>query len=542
MNNEEFEYHFPFDTPRVIQRKISQAIIASFKAGYRFVVLQAPTGVGKSPIAYAVSSYMKQHPFGNYKNNGSYILTSMKGLQDQYLNDFSHLENNSLDTVKGKANYRCTNDPTMSCETGACTNRKSKNHMGCPYICDRKNAYASDMTVLNYSYFMNMTYEPSIQEPKQLLILDECHNCEANLLKFASVQILAKDFKDLNLKTPKFPNIRSKDAGMIDWLTVTLLPYLKITDASIQMEMEGMHEGELDFQHLKTQSVFLSNLMAMINRLLEQNKKGVTIVVDRDGTKSIGFKPLKADTYANDFLFHLGQKVLMMSATVMNINHFCSTLGLDPKKVKYIKVPSPFPIERRPIVNCAKFALNKKNMDEYKYQLVEQVREIMEKHKDERGVIHSQSYELANFLVDELKDPRLFMPRGIGRDRAIKEFLNDPLADNGVIISPSLKEGFDFKDDFARFCILLKAPYANLGDNFVKKRFNEDPDWYYMEALRDVIQSTGRVVRNNNDYAITYFLDKNIMRLIMNNKKFVPDYWMNSIFGDKYKWNPDKFK
>ena len=544
MNDEEFVYHFPFETPRKVQKLISQAVIKAFNDGFKYVVLQAPTGVGKSPIAYAVSSYMAEQPIvKNLQFNGSYILTSMKGLQDQYIKDFNHLKNKTLNTVKGKSNYMCCNGKNITCEMGSCTKRSSTNYSSCPYIMDRQIAYTSDITVLNYSYFLNMTYEPSIQPKKQLLILDECHNCEKNLLKFASVEIVGKVFTELNLKMPKFPSIRAKDSEMIEWLTVSYIPAIKNLDASVQIELESLREGEMDFQHLKQQSVFLSNMVGMVERLLEQHTKGITIVVDRDGNKSLGFKPLKADIYAKDFLFSLGEKVLMMSATVMNIQHFCDTLGLKPKDVKYLKVASPFPLERRPIVNCAKFFLKKANMNECKYELAQQVKEILERHKNERGIIHSQSYELANFLVEELKDPRLFIPRGSGRDLSIREFLDDPLADNGVIVSPSLKEGFDFKDDYARFCILLKAPYANLGDNFVKKRFNEDPNWYYMEALRDVIQSTGRVVRHNKDYAVTYFLDKNIMRLIMNNRKYVPTYWSDSIISPaNFKWNPEKFK
>ncbi len=546
MNDEEFVYHFPFETPRNVQKLISQAVIKAFKDGFKYVVLQAPTGVGKSPIAYAVSSYMEEQPIvKNLQYNGSYILTSMKGLQDQYMKDFNHLENKTLNTVKGKANYMCINDKSnnTTCEMGACTKRSSKDHKSCPYVTAREWAYKSDMTVLNYSYFLNMTYEISIQPAKQLLILDECHNIEGQLLKFASVEIITKVFKDLNLTIPKFPSIRAKDSQMIEWLSASYIPAIKNLQASVQVEMEGLHEGEMDYQHLKHQDVFLANMIGMVVRLLSQHTKGITIVVDRDGNKSIGFKPLKADIYSKDFLFNFGSKILMMSATVMNIKHFCDTLGLNPKEVKYLKVASPFPLDRRPIVNCAKFALKKANMEEYKYDLAQQVRELLETHKNERGVIHSQSYDLANFLVQELKDPRLFIPRGGGRDLAIQEFLNDPLADNGVIVSPSLKEGFDFKDDFARFCILLKAPYANLGDNFVKKRFNEDPNWYYMEALRDVIQSTGRVVRHDKDYAVTYFLDKNIMRLIMNNRTYVPKYWLDSIISPaNFKWEPEKFK
>jgi Rad3-related DNA helicase len=541
MNDPEFEYHFPFKVPRKIQRFITRRLYQIFKT-HKYVLLQAPTGIGKSPIAYTLASYLDEIPLcKNVEKKGAYILTSMKGLQDQYMKDYSELTNKSLNTVKGKNNYRCQRDSTISCETGGCTKRNAPDHDTCPYICDRQLAYESDMSVLNYSYFMNMTHEPSIQERKQLLVLDECHNVEGQLLKFASVNIKRSDFKDLNLSLPKLPSLKATNYEMIKWLEDKFLKAIKSMDSSIQIDMEGICEGDIEYNHLKQQHVFLTNMTTMVERLKSQRIRGVTIVVDRDGHDFIAFKPLKADLYAKDFLFSFAEKVLMMSATVMDPNHYCTSLGLDPKEVFYLEIPCPFPVERRPIINCAKYRLNKANMETYKYEIAEQVKDILETHKDERGVIHSQSYELAEFLVAELKDPRLHIPRGMNRDEDIRSYLNDPLVSNGVIISPSIKEGFDFKDDYARFCILLKAPYANLGDSFVKKRQSEDPKWYYMEALRDIVQSTGRVVRHDKDYAVTYLLDQNIMRLAIDNKRFISD-WLDAVKTADYKWNPDKFK
>ena len=128
MNDEEFVYHFPFDTPRKVQKLIAQAVIKAFKDGFKYVVLQAPTGVGKSPIAYAVSSYMAEQPIvKNLKFNGSYILTSMTGLQDQYMKDFNHLENKTLNTVKGNRNYMCCNVKTITCEICSCSKRSTLN-------------------------------------------------------------------------------------------------------------------------------------------------------------------------------------------------------------------------------------------------------------------------------------------------------------------------------------------------------------------------------------------------------------------------------
>ena len=40
MNNEEFVYHFLFETPRNVQKLISQAVIKAFKEGFKYVVLK----------------------------------------------------------------------------------------------------------------------------------------------------------------------------------------------------------------------------------------------------------------------------------------------------------------------------------------------------------------------------------------------------------------------------------------------------------------------------------------------------------------------
>ena len=73
--------YFPFDTPRDNQLEISQEIVEAFKK-YKYVILNAPTGIGKSAIAIAVGRYYIK----NHLSTGLVsIVTSEKILQDQYL-------------------------------------------------------------------------------------------------------------------------------------------------------------------------------------------------------------------------------------------------------------------------------------------------------------------------------------------------------------------------------------------------------------------------------------------------------------------------
>ena len=75
------ERHFPFKSPRTDQLETISEIIDAISRGYKYIVLEAGTGTGKSAIAATLSSIY----------DSSYILTVTKQLQDQYLEDFTNL-------------------------------------------------------------------------------------------------------------------------------------------------------------------------------------------------------------------------------------------------------------------------------------------------------------------------------------------------------------------------------------------------------------------------------------------------------------------
>ena len=119
----------------------------------------------------------------------------------------------------------------------------------------------------------------------------------------------------------------------------------------------------------------------------------------------------------------------------------------------------------------------------------------------------------------------------ISRDDAIAEFQRDDGLGPKVLISPSVTEGLDLKDDKGRFAIFVKVPYPNLGDAWVKKRQSNSNGWYQRQALIAMIQGGGRVVRSEKDYGNVYILDSTFGMLLANAKKMnlVPKWWEESI-------------
>ena len=91
-----------------------------------------------------------------------------------------------------------------------------------------------------------------------------------------------------------------------------------------------------------------------------------------------------------------------------------------------------------------------------------------------------------------------------------------------VLVSPSMLEGVDLKDDLARFQIMLKLPYARL-DDYTKKMMKIYEGYYEADVIMNIMQSYGRAIRTESDHAIFYILDGAFSRLLKN-KKAMPTY------------------
>ena len=87
-----FKSNFPFETLRSTQADVLKGICEAYNSGVKVIVLEAPTGFGKSPVAMAVARTL----------GSSYICSASKDLQDQYVRDFPFLR-----PVKGMNNYSC---------------------------------------------------------------------------------------------------------------------------------------------------------------------------------------------------------------------------------------------------------------------------------------------------------------------------------------------------------------------------------------------------------------------------------------------------
>jgi ATP-dependent DNA helicase DinG len=87
--------------------------------------------------------------------------------------------------------------------------------------------------------------------------------------------------------------------------------------------------------------------------------------------------------------------------------------------------------------------------------------------------------------------------------------------------------GVDLKDDLSRFQVILKVPFPNLISNKIKMRLTTRPDWYNWRTLIDILQSYGRSIRNEDDWAETYILDECFDQILEN--KNIPKYFLEAL-------------
>ena len=112
-------------TPRKQQEEILQFTKDSIADGKKFVMIDAPTGVGKSYAAIMIAEWYRREI---NKRSRVDIITNTKLLQDQYVRDFSFAAN-----LKGKNNYWCRRQ-NMGCGDAQILNKSTeKKCEACPH-------------------------------------------------------------------------------------------------------------------------------------------------------------------------------------------------------------------------------------------------------------------------------------------------------------------------------------------------------------------------------------------------------------------------
>ena len=508
---------FPFSHFRKGQREAIERSLAAFDAGKRFVVIEAPTGSGKSAIAV---THARQAA-------SAFVLTAQKLLQDQYVKDFPDLA-----LMKGRSNYPCLIAPTHAAAAPCIAGRKFPECDDCPYFVQKDIAMGADSTIMNYAYYLAELNYAGGFSPRELLILDEAHNAENALMGF--IQITISDSALMRVGIPERVPSALDQLDYFDFadeLTALVRGRAKELDHRLKKEelppdiaIEEMQNKQwCDSQYLRLRQLSYSREEYNIEWVVEQRRT-------RDGN-SLQFKPVTVAPFAEDYLFAFGEKVLMLSATILDPPTYLRSLGIPEHQAEFIRVDSDFPPEHRPIYVKPVAKMTRHYLERDLPKLVQEISELMDAHPDQKGIIHAHTYKIATYIAQHLpreKQARLISHfSAADREQAYEKHGSSPKP--SVLLSPSMTEGVDLADDLSRWQVICKIPYPYLGDPQVARRKNLDPAWYDWSTCLTVVQAYGRSVRSAEDFAITYVLDADFMSFIRRQEKRLPEWFLEAI-------------
>ena len=567
--------NFPFTSKRHSQESVLSEICTALNSGYKYIILEAPTGFGKSPVAIATAMTL----------GSSYTCTSTKDLQTQYCMDFPYLK-----AAKGKNNFSCLvkedfiknnsyqcgicgSDNAKECyhttvEYGSCMTNESFRDSGCKYrsflkdykiknkgtknedvVIDEnsksyyKNAYSqwlhiknlkeknpwkpceyfnqlnkaltSSHSIFNYSMFLALLPNKKSIPERELLVLDEGHLIETEIVKFRGLTISKRRWKRY-IHDFKIIDYGYDDIGnWINFLVELETKMLTLTGNSSfaeslaverkvkynywkekisSREEEKDYNGNSRNKIVSASDLFDSDeeiaekyadegiaeksganlgeelaidairdterLTRTINNILSNQRNWIVSEIKKENYEAVRveLKPLDVSRYSKA-LFEKCAITLIMSATILDHKVFCRNIGLNPDKVKLIRIPSDFPVEHRPIIPLNIVYLNYTNLqsNEVKLAIAKAVDNLMTLHNNHKGIIHTTSYEQLHFIKENISQANarrlIVTDPEIQRDEVI--FHHTKTMKPTVLISPSLHTGLDLKDELSRFQIIL---------------------------------------------------------------------------------------
>ena len=574
----------PFTKPRIEQEQVIPLILEQIAKGTKNIIVESPTGSGKSAISYyipkisSLETYVLTHLKGLQDQYAKELpeMKVVKGRSNYKCNlsipnncDDEEILNEAIEyylTNKGDVSDNCNADiaPCVRVKNFNCPFKFSieklkenksnySDNLGdfCGYYSDLAQATNSNYFLTNMNYLAS-TFSIGNLSPRDLLIVDEAHNLESALMSHYSLDFKLNDFEDYfgvpsRVDCKKNPNLVEKRKSLLSsWkpkgegLGFPNIPSITTkTDKRVWEISSKVFQSY--FRYLsKVLSFRIANEKISENNIQDANLilKKINILIDNLGDwhnwvwskndelnpTSIKFKPLSISNYAENLIHSAGNQRIYISATIGDIDVFCSELGLDKEDTTFIRINySSFPLENRPIYthiiggNLSYSA--KSDMDYYK--TAKAIKKIAWKYKGKKGLILPYTKANQESIIDALNIHYPILARRLRthsndpkqREEDFNTFNN--LSSDDIMISTYANQGYDGKD--VDFCIIVKVPFASLGDIQIKKRSEKNPKWYKAQTANLLAQMCGRVVRSKIDVGDTYIIDPQFLSFFDSN-------------------------
>ena len=311
---------------------------SAFQDGNDIVVLEAPTGTGKTLIADIIRQVVSPRAL--------YLCSSLP-LQDQFAKDFPEAV-----ILRGRSNYPTADYPEKftakydqlsaadcvkskeclpACGNCDVSTEEPVSHClwchpvrDCPYESAKLAAIRSNLVCSNTYYFLYEANFSGALSNRGLVIVDECDTLETILMSFVEFHIGERTATKYGIQSPK---TKTSTAKSNDWIEWAKLSQEKIEDTLAAAKSRSM--GSNDVKKWREVSS-LERLSGGFQRLNNNDtglaQGGWVFTGYREG--DITFKPVEVAPYAQEYLWKHGKKWLLMSATVISTDVMMKSLGV----------------------------------------------------------------------------------------------------------------------------------------------------------------------------------------------------------------------
>lgn len=489
-----------------------QSIVASIDSPKRCNAKVKPTGAGKS------LECITEHVMCGGR---SLVLTMTKGLQDQYLDDFTSI---GMVDVRGKQNYKCKQvdsavtagiygeDEFYSCEEGAeskCPHAKSN---ACDHWAATQRAKTRDLVISNYHCYMLVHKHGDGWGKFDRLILDEAHDAPGAVADVMTVLVTNKDIQlirsDWNLSpVDPFKSWQKWAASRLP-LAVDLEAKLK----------EDIRQAPRPSRRLAKDRMRAKKLADKLKELVTAEGDWV-VEADRNGMR---FDPVWPFSKAEDLLFRGIPRLIPVSATLRPKT--LKMLNILPADYTFTEGKSVFDPNRAPVRWIQTVRMDKNAGEFEKSMQALKCDQIVRPRADRKGIIHTHSYPRQEDLYSRAKTNAYWMdPKSGEVARAVAAYKRKPPP--AVLISPAVTTGYDFPDDDCRYQIIVKIPFPDSRSKIIKARQKMDKEYGSYVAMQTLVQICGRGMRGPNDWCETFIIDDNAEWFMKVNRHLAPNWF-----------------
>ena len=529
---------FPHSSFREKQYEVIQACLqALYEDGYDNVVLQAPTGTGKSSIN---TTLLRHAEDGFYSS-------PQKSLREQIQADSdigSHIS-----SLKARKDYFCQvgNDNCEDCYVNQDSEQSCSEFGGqCSYWGAKMNAINSEIANITFSYLIidnmlpsKVNETPVSFEDREMLVVDEAHG----LIQQTEEMHAGFDVTPYGLP-------RSVFMGATDGADLEASSYEDVSEqiGIIYARAKDYPRDDVPVFQMEPAEKQCKRMVDKIEWMKEQVDAGYPWVVDVDTekygnnyVKTLSLTPTNVASYLKNNVWSRAKKRIVSTATLPYQNNpeiWLRKVGLDPKKTKVINVGMTFPVENRPIYTDSVVCSMSGGGDKDNWSdIMDKLNELAEVNYNKKGLVHTASYGRATRILDSINpDDHPYLDNNVyvhNQEKEAEDEINDwQDSDKDIFLSPSVMEGIDLRDESCRWQVLLKVPYPPQSSRIQHMLNNEEYGWseYKERTLLRVVQSYGRAVRSKDDWADMFILDEDFNKLI---SERTPPKWFSEAVTDK---------